>query len=403
MTSEVYNHIPLSDAPTSVNNALNEISDNLQRQEISPAFPTYNTEPERVYDGLTLYADGTNWNPGDGAGLYIYHSGEWIFLSASPEITIIGAEATDDAGDGTVAGDVNATDFTSQVGTTFLPVAVSDYLLVEHKNVAYIYIGPRPVNLGVGGDYVSVADDYVPTGTNDHALLVNRNAADAHPMSAITGLLADQTRQDDALVAHEAAANPHPTYRDHSLQTNRNIADQHPMSAITGLDADQVRQDDNLQAHLDDPGDPHPQYRQKQAFAAFWGAPGNMTIGTGAATVANWPNAAAGNAIWDLNPVAGTMVIPEDGLYELTAWVIGNQGNDTKEESLRLLLDVDGTNDFIDVFDIATDKTSDRSLSASFVRRYTAGQTVSLLMNATTGLGTFAFRNGTFELEKIGD
>lgn len=28
-------------------------------------------------DGLVVFADGTNWNPGAGAGIYAYHSGVW--------------------------------------------------------------------------------------------------------------------------------------------------------------------------------------------------------------------------------------------------------------------------------------------------------------------------------------
>jgi hypothetical protein len=33
--------------------------------------------PSKVFDGLIYFADGTNWNPGSGAGVYCYHSGQW--------------------------------------------------------------------------------------------------------------------------------------------------------------------------------------------------------------------------------------------------------------------------------------------------------------------------------------
>lgn len=33
--------------------------------------------PERLYDGLTRYADGTNWDPGSGEGAYIYYNATW--------------------------------------------------------------------------------------------------------------------------------------------------------------------------------------------------------------------------------------------------------------------------------------------------------------------------------------
>lgn len=33
--------------------------------------------PTKVFDGLIYFADGTSWNPGSGAGVYCYHSGQW--------------------------------------------------------------------------------------------------------------------------------------------------------------------------------------------------------------------------------------------------------------------------------------------------------------------------------------
>ena len=37
-------------------------------------------EPERPRAGMIVLADGTNWNPGSGAGFYGYRSGAWQFL-----------------------------------------------------------------------------------------------------------------------------------------------------------------------------------------------------------------------------------------------------------------------------------------------------------------------------------
>ena len=34
-------------------------------------------EPARLADGMLVYADGTNWNPGAGAGVYARESGAW--------------------------------------------------------------------------------------------------------------------------------------------------------------------------------------------------------------------------------------------------------------------------------------------------------------------------------------
>lgn len=41
--------------------------------------PLY-AEPERYSVGFIAYADGVNWNPGSGEGLYIYKSTGWTLL-----------------------------------------------------------------------------------------------------------------------------------------------------------------------------------------------------------------------------------------------------------------------------------------------------------------------------------
>ena len=37
-------------------------------------------EPPRRREGMIRGADGTNWNPGSGKGIYAYYSGSWHFL-----------------------------------------------------------------------------------------------------------------------------------------------------------------------------------------------------------------------------------------------------------------------------------------------------------------------------------
>ena len=34
-------------------------------------------EPDKPYEGLTVLADGTNWDPGSGQGVYTYYGGAW--------------------------------------------------------------------------------------------------------------------------------------------------------------------------------------------------------------------------------------------------------------------------------------------------------------------------------------
>ncbi len=40
----------------------------------------WNAVPDKLYDGLVAYADGTNWNPGSGEGYYGYYAAAWHFL-----------------------------------------------------------------------------------------------------------------------------------------------------------------------------------------------------------------------------------------------------------------------------------------------------------------------------------
>ena len=37
-------------------------------------------EPDRPRDGMVVYADGTNWNPGSGEGFYGRQNGAWVKL-----------------------------------------------------------------------------------------------------------------------------------------------------------------------------------------------------------------------------------------------------------------------------------------------------------------------------------
>lgn len=39
-----------------------------------------NVQPTRPREGMVTGADGTNWNPGSGKGVYAYYSGAWHLL-----------------------------------------------------------------------------------------------------------------------------------------------------------------------------------------------------------------------------------------------------------------------------------------------------------------------------------
>ena len=39
--------------------------------------PILGAEPEKIEEGMIVFADGTAWNPGSGRGFYGYRSGAW--------------------------------------------------------------------------------------------------------------------------------------------------------------------------------------------------------------------------------------------------------------------------------------------------------------------------------------
>lgn len=59
-----------------------------QLQQVSEAIPSGDlvqltirrAAPEKPRNGMLVYADGTEWNPGVGAGFYGYQAGAWVKL-----------------------------------------------------------------------------------------------------------------------------------------------------------------------------------------------------------------------------------------------------------------------------------------------------------------------------------
>jgi len=43
-------------------------------------YDTLHAAPSKIKVGDVVYADGTDWNPGSGEGLYVYKSGGWSLL-----------------------------------------------------------------------------------------------------------------------------------------------------------------------------------------------------------------------------------------------------------------------------------------------------------------------------------
>ena len=60
---------------------LRHISDTVSELETDTVtLKEWNAEPAKLYNGLVAYADGTNWDPGSGRGVYAYENGAWKLL-----------------------------------------------------------------------------------------------------------------------------------------------------------------------------------------------------------------------------------------------------------------------------------------------------------------------------------
>lgn len=76
------NNVPpdANSLPAYLDQELSEI----ERAQNEPVFilqlAVSNVAPAKVRPGMLVEADGTNWNPGAGAGLYIYRGSAWVLI-----------------------------------------------------------------------------------------------------------------------------------------------------------------------------------------------------------------------------------------------------------------------------------------------------------------------------------
>jgi hypothetical protein len=80
--------LPSSTSATTVADLRNWISNELVR--VSNAFTTSSqtttllvltAAPAKLQIGQVVFADGSNWNPGSGRGLYYYDTGGWVHIA----------------------------------------------------------------------------------------------------------------------------------------------------------------------------------------------------------------------------------------------------------------------------------------------------------------------------------
>lgn len=56
---------------------LRRIEDALNEGQTELKLVERHKEPDRPRAGMIVLADGTDWDPGDGQGVYAYYSGSW--------------------------------------------------------------------------------------------------------------------------------------------------------------------------------------------------------------------------------------------------------------------------------------------------------------------------------------
>ncbi len=75
--------LPPGSLPMDTDKALTYLHDLVRSQHtvlvmfLESFYRELNVEPDKPREGVIVFADGTNWNPGSGRGLYQYVSGSW--------------------------------------------------------------------------------------------------------------------------------------------------------------------------------------------------------------------------------------------------------------------------------------------------------------------------------------
>jgi hypothetical protein len=71
----------VNEIPAYLSNELQTIADNENSVSKHLGIEISNRAPTKPYNGQIVYADGTNWNPGSGAGLYYFNGTNWVWMS----------------------------------------------------------------------------------------------------------------------------------------------------------------------------------------------------------------------------------------------------------------------------------------------------------------------------------
>jgi hypothetical protein len=161
-------------------------------QALNEAQPDYvfqkrNASPIRYRDGTVIYADGTNWDPGSGEGLYRYGGGAWNFIEGGggggtgTVTTVSVVSANGFAGSVATAGTTPAITLTTSVtgilkgnGTAISAAVAGDFPTLNQNTTGSAAKWTTPRNLAGnsvdGSANVAFANKFIVQGTTDAGL-----------------------------------------------------------------------------------------------------------------------------------------------------------------------------------------------------------------------------------------
>ncbi|RKZ84301.1 MAG: hypothetical protein DRQ39_08505, partial [Gammaproteobacteria bacterium] len=170
-------------------------------------------------------------------------------------IISISATITVGAGNSTVNGDLDATDFTghdSAVGTA-LQLEPNYIVTFVYGAELYRWTGPNDALVGLGGTYAALTGDLFSLGSSDHNALTNRNIADQHSIAAVTGLQTELNDKEPTISPKNSAFN-----KDFGTTTGTvtegddiRLSDSRPPTAHTHVEAEVTDLDKYTQLEVD--------------------------------------------------------------------------------------------------------------------------------------------------------
>lgn len=135
------NNVPTDPAlvPEFLSRELLALANNDTQQRPQVFLQTLNVAPTKPRAGMIVKADGTNWNPKTGPGLYAYNSGAWVPISVAINALWYGADPTGVA-DSTTAIAAAISLAASGAGAVYLPAGtykVSSALAVSQPMLIF--------------------------------------------------------------------------------------------------------------------------------------------------------------------------------------------------------------------------------------------------------------------------